>query len=47
MTFLKIIFYFFIIQILFSFIKVLSSVKIKNKKKKDDNIIDVDYEEVE
>ena len=47
-TILKVIFYLFLIQILLSFIKMfITSFKIKNKSKKDDSIIDVEYEEVE
>ena len=44
---LKVIFYLFLIQVLLSFIKMFISFKIKNKSKKDDSIIDVEYEEVE
>ena len=47
MTFFKVIFYLLIIRILFALIRMLASVKINNANKKDDNIIDVDYEEVE
>jgi len=46
-TLLKVIFYLFIIQIAVSILRSLFSVKINNNSEKNNDVIDVDYEEVE
>jgi len=46
-TLIKVIFYLFLIQIVVSILKSLFSLKITNNSEKENDIIDVDYEEVE
>ena len=44
---IKVIFYLFLIQIAITILKSLFSLKITNNSEKENDIIDVDYEEVE
>ena len=44
---IKVIFYLFLIQIVVTILKSLFSLKITNNSEKENDIIDVDYEEVE
>ena len=46
-TLLKVIFYLFIIQIVVSVLRSLFSFRINNSSEKNNDVIDVDYEEVE
>ena len=46
-TLLKVIFYLFIIQIVVSVLRSLFSFRINNGSEKNNDVIDVDYEEVE
>lgn len=46
-TLLKVIFYLFIIQIVVSVLRSLFSFRINNNSEKNNDVIDVDYEEVE
>ena len=46
-TLLKVIFYLFVIQIVVSVLRSLFSVKINDSSEKNNDVIDVDYEEVE
>ena len=46
-TLIKVIFYLFLIQIVVSILKSLFSFKITNKSEKENDVIDVDFEEVE